>query len=101
MTFVIWIIQRECNKNGSVPASFSFIFVFFYKQLTVNKINKSCRWLDSNTGPLVLEATALPTAPNHSEIVTLGNQPIPVLRELILKVCNEGTRGDISKLRLL
>ena len=25
--------------------------------------NKSCRWLDSNSGPLVLEATALPTAP--------------------------------------
>ena len=25
--------------------------------------NKSCRWLDSNPGPLVSEATALPTAP--------------------------------------
>ena len=25
--------------------------------------NKSCRWLDSNQGTLVLEATALPTAP--------------------------------------
>ena len=27
--------------------------------------NKSCQWLDSNVGPLVLEATALPTAPHH------------------------------------
>ena len=25
--------------------------------------NKSCRWLDSNPGPLVSEATALPTMP--------------------------------------
>ena len=25
--------------------------------------NKSCRWLDSNSGPLVSEVTALPTAP--------------------------------------
>ena len=29
--------------------------------------NKSCRWLDSNPGPLVSEATALPTA----------SQPLP------------------------
>ena len=26
----------------------------------VNVLNKSCRWLDSNPGPLVSEATALP-----------------------------------------
>ena len=30
--------------------------------------NKSCQWLDSNPGPLVTEATALPTAP----------QPLPI-----------------------
>ena len=31
--------------------------------------NKFCRWLDSNRGPLVLEATAQPTEP----------QPLPFL----------------------
>ena len=35
--------------------------------------NKSCRWLDSNLGPLVLEATALPTAP----------QPLPEVAKII------------------
>ena len=35
--------------------------------------NKSCRWLDSNPGPLVSEATALPTAP----------QPLPILGNCI------------------
>ena len=28
---------------------------------TVNMFSKNCRWPDSNPGPLVLEATALPT----------------------------------------
>ena len=43
--------------------SISFYFVFLQ---TVNRnywFNKSCRWLDSNRGPLVSEATALPTEP--------------------------------------
>ena len=44
---------------------FFFIFVrLFYKQLTGNiGSKKSCRWLDSNCGPLVSEATTLPTEP--------------------------------------
>ena len=43
------------------------LFLLFSSFLqTVNMkywFNKSCRWLDSNPGPLISEATALPTAP--------------------------------------
>ena len=41
-------------------------FRLFNTQLTVNKCSiliNFCRWLDSNRGPLVSEATALPTEP--------------------------------------
>ena len=59
-------------KSGPFPASFSFIFVFSI-QLIINKCSiKFCRWLESNHGPLVLKATALPTAP----------QPLPVVKIL-------------------
>ena len=44
-------------------------FRLFYKQITVNMFNKSSRWLDSNPGPLVLEANTLSTVP----------QPLPKL----------------------
>ena len=46
------------------------LFVFLFSlQSTVNSVQyKFCRWLDSNCGPLVLEATALPTEP----------QPLPL-----------------------
>ena len=48
-------------KNGSFPASFLYIFVFS-KLLTVNKVqHKFCTLVDLNHGPLVSEATALPT----------------------------------------
>ena len=40
--------------------------LFLYFRLFVNMIViKSCRWLDSNCGLLVLEATALPSEPHH------------------------------------
>ena len=56
-------------KNGPFPASFSFFFLSFLHTVNSKQMfNKSCRWLDSNPGPLVLEATALPTAP----------QPLPI-----------------------
>ena len=38
--------------------------------------NKFCRWLDSNRGPLVLEARALPTEP----------QPLPNMLNLYSSV---------------
>ena len=50
-------------KNGPFPASFSF-HLFNTIQLAVNKCSiKICLRLDSNRGPLVLIATALPTEP--------------------------------------
>ena len=55
--------RLETNfKNGPFPASFSlFLSVRPFK---VNMfIIKFRRWLDSNRGPLALEATALPTEP--------------------------------------
>ena len=46
-------------KKWSIPGLFLFIFVFSI-QLT-ERIYQIWRWLDSNRGPLVSEATALPT----------------------------------------
>ena len=63
-----------CNvflKNGPFLASFlfsSFQYTVDTKQMFNNYIN-FCRWLDLNCGPLVSEATALPTEP----------QPLPLL----------------------
>ena len=50
------------KKMGHFQPLFLY-FCLFYKQLTVTRLNKSCRWLDSNPGPLVSEATALSTVP--------------------------------------
>ena len=47
----------------AITSLFFFYFCLFYKQLTMSRFNKSCRWLDSSRGPLVLEATAMPTEP--------------------------------------
>ena len=56
--------------NGPSPASFSLFSSFQYtvdsKQMF--NINFFCWWLDSNRGPLVLEATPLPAEP----------QPLPL-----------------------
>ena len=50
-------------KNWPFPASFFFIFVLAI-QFTANNVQyKICWWLDAIRGPLVLEATVLPTQP--------------------------------------
>ena len=49
-------------KNGPFPASFLCVFVFS----TVNSLTvryNFCRWLDSNRGRMLSEATELPTEP--------------------------------------
>ena len=52
------------KKNfGPFPASFFFIFVFSTELFNTVYRNKICRWLDSNRGSLVSEATALPIEP--------------------------------------
>ena len=86
-------------KNGPFPSSFSLFLSFQYtvdsKQI-FNKYIYFCQWLDSNRGPLVLEATALPTEPqplpntlgtlsNHSHLVrTHLLTPLPLLWPLNL-----------------
>ena len=55
-------------KKWANPSLFFFIFVFSI-QLTVNIQYTFCPWLDSNSGPLESEATALPTEP----------QPLPLI----------------------
>ena len=63
---LIWVWQKLCLSgqsflNGPFPASFFFIIVFS-TQLTVNNDQyKYWQWLVSNRGPLVSEATVLPT----------------------------------------
>ena len=57
------------KKMGN-PRPLFLYFRLFNTQLTVNKCSIYiyiifCRWLDSNRGPLVSEATALPTEPHH------------------------------------
>ena len=55
---------RHCRfflKKWANPGVFFFIFVFSIQK---NVQFKFLRWLDSNSGPLELEATALPTEPH-------------------------------------
>ena len=51
-----FLIIKICVFWGG-PFRPLFYFRLFYKQLTVNMLNKRCRWLDLNPGPLVSEAT--------------------------------------------
>ena len=61
-------------KNGPFPASFSLFSSFLQTVNSKHMFNKSCRWLNLNPGPLVLEATTLPTAP----------QPLPQMMSQFL-----------------
>ena len=58
--------KRICfffKKKWAIPGLFLFIFVFSI-QLIINKCSiKFCQWLESNRGPLVSKASALPTEP--------------------------------------
>lgn len=47
-----------------IPGPFLILFVSFYKHLSVDNCSINvCKWLDSNPGPLVSEATVLSTVP--------------------------------------
>ena len=67
-------IEKLCFFNRPLPVSFPFILVVSI-QFMVNKIY---RWLDSNCGSLVTEATTLPTAPQplHEVSLFLASHPI-------------------------
>ena len=62
------VIADACFFKWAFPGLFFFIFVFSIQLI----VNKKCRWLDSNCGSLVSEATALPTEP----------QPLPLQKHV-------------------
>ena len=62
--------MKTCFYKWAIHDIFFFYLRLFYKQLTVNMFNKSCRWLDSNQSPLVSEATALPSMPQPHPTAT-------------------------------
>ena len=68
-----WVVISRHNiiKNGPYPASFLYFCLFNTQLFNINV--KPCRWLDLNCGPLVSEATALPTDP----------QPLPLYYNII------------------
>ena len=53
----------HCSKMGHSRPLFSLFLSFQYSCQYTNVQYKFCQWLDSNLGPLVLRATALPTEP--------------------------------------
>ena len=55
------------------PASFALFSSFHYSWQYTNVLYKLCQWLDSNHGPLVLEATDLPTEPQPLATYFLAN----------------------------
>ena len=70
-----YVLKNFYFFKWAIPGLFFFIFCLFNTQLIVYNngsiLINFCRWLDSNRGPLVSEATALPTEP----------QPLPCFKE--------------------
>ena len=48
-------VKGKYFLKWAIHGLFFFMFVFFCNQLTVNTFSRSCRWLDSNPGPLLSE----------------------------------------------
>ena len=60
----LYLITFNCfYAKKAIPGLFFLYFRLFNTVDSKQMFNKFCRWLDSNRGPLVLEATALPTEP--------------------------------------
>ena len=71
-------VVSETFLNGPIPASFSFLS---FQKLTMDMlIKKVCRWLDLSNGPLVLEASTLPTEPQpiFQKLCTVSVKSNPV-----------------------
>ena len=56
-------VAQSFLKMGQTRPLFSLFLSFQYTVDSKQMFNKFCRWLDSNRGPLVSEATTLPTEP--------------------------------------
>ena len=65
--FIVWWFCLNVSVSNfksnvlPVPANFSLLSPFLQTDIRKYWVNKSCRWLDSNRGPHVSEAAALPT----------------------------------------
>ena len=66
-TRLLWLSGQKikCSFKQIFNRGYLHVFLFpSFQQLTVNIFNiKFCRWLNTNRGSLVLEATALPSEP--------------------------------------
>ena len=84
------------------PRPLFLYFRLFKTQLVVNKcsieINKFLWWRDSNRGPLVLEATALPTEPQPLPWSQILLDWILLNKNMLLFECNKGTYSKPVKL---
>ena len=86
------VLQKSNLFFLKIPASFLFLFVFTtVNSKYVNFILKSCRWLDSNLGPLASEATVLTTEP----------QPLPKIKLLWCQVGRNVASGSRALLLLM
>ena len=59
----MFIITPNVFLMDPIPACFSVFSSFQYILLIQLIVNKICRWLDSKSESMVLEATTLPTEP--------------------------------------
>ena len=60
---------------------FFLYFRLFYKQITVNRyVQKSCRWLDSNPGPLISEATRVNCATTTAQFSSYVKEKFLILK---------------------
>ena len=77
--FQCTVIFKKCVwnwffKKWAIPGLFFVYFCLFITVDSKQMFNKFCRWLDSNCGHLVSEATALPTEPhNHCPVLEIVN----------------------------
>ena len=73
------VLWRPPFLNRPFLASFSYYCLFNTVDIILMFNIKVCMWLDSNCGPLLLEATALPTEPqpllNYHIICKYQSQP--------------------------
>ena len=60
---ILFVHHLHLKIGPLVPGLFFFIFRLFNTVFITVISKKYCQWLDSNRGSLVLDATALPTAP--------------------------------------
>jgi len=111
--FEQWISDTRSNRSTNCATTvaliliffqwaihglFLFYFCLFFKQFKVNMFNKSCRWLNLNSGSLVLEVTVQSTLP-----LILQNYPISSYFVIFLKlnfVCQKELFSFSSNLRI-